>query len=641
MATRLKTIQFTFDPYVSTITDATVTNLAQTTLYIPETVLGFVSVTAEVSFQDIITATGGTITEHRVGLQLGAAGYSTITELDDIANTAENLAGVIGPFDFTSYFSTNWSGTSMTCDLQVYFDQSTGTTQGMTNVTATIYITYQYNDDPGTNATQIKTVRIPLESLTGALTTTTNSNIGSSQIPQLTSGGILPEASVNIRDYAFIIEGNSSRNNNATDFIVSCNIDGGTAFAFANCESALASDNFHRLIYRPTPPSSTASHNFQMWISTGGVTRFNHVTITLLITYEFDASTTTSILNSIILPIEIASPVGVTTSAEASKFVRRISVQESNVSLVQSAVRLNFMTTASVAGLNMSIGSQAYRAYTHIANVVCGMFSLQQRIDSGGAQGAGLTLARGFNDISVNVYATDATDQLTNVSGQIILNYTSDVPSGGIGAANHTVMKLLSPWNAQLLDRTRINNYQFTIPESDYWLTSVGFILIQWASTASMALTFDVECLSGEGKGGGYYDLYADAYQADNERSCNITWMRGRDVFFRYPQDPDPDRIDVAVARDYRLYTSTTAAAGIYMIITYHSITYTAADSITGFTGTVELALHRASTGEKIGETSRSGDGSFSFTWYDDTEELYVVANDGTNVGRSQDTLAS
>ena len=32
---------------------------------------------------------------------------------------------------------------------------------------------------------------------------------------------------------------------------------------------------------------------------------------------------------------------------------------------------------------------------------------------------------------------------------------------------------------------------------------------------------------------------------------------------------------------------------------------------------------------------------SQNFTWYDNTEQLYVSASDGTKVGRSQDTLAS
>ena len=420
MATRLKTVQFAFDPITTTITDATVTNFVQRTINIPETVISFVSVTAEVSFQDLITATGGTITEHRVGLRLGAAAYTTFTETDDISNSGENLAGVIGPIDFTSHFTTNWTGTSMTCDMQVYFDQSTGTTQGMTNVTGIITVTYQYDDDPATNATQIKTAWIPLESLVGALSTTADSNIGSNQIPQLTGvGGMLPENSVTIRDYYFVMEGNQSLNNSNVDFTPSVNIDGGTAFTFATIEAALVSESFQRLVWRPSAvPDTTAAHNFQMWAT---ATRMNHITITLVVTYEFNAAATTRILNSVYVPLEIASPIGVNTAAEASRFNRRLSIQEANPTLAQSAVRINFNASAAVSGINLRVGSQAFRGYTHVGNVICGMFSMQQRIDSGSAQGAGFTVAHGFNDINVDLYATDTTDQMTNINGSILL----------------------------------------------------------------------------------------------------------------------------------------------------------------------------------------------------------------------------
>lgn len=640
MATRQKTIRFATPTYTSVVADAVVTNLSQISVYIPESSVTFKSVVAEVGFQDVITATGGTITEQRVGLRLGAAGYTTFTETDDIANSGENIGGVTGPIDFTSHFTTNWTGTSMTCDIQVYFDQNTGTTLGMINVNAVLVITYEYDDDPATNATQIKTAQIPLESLVGTLSTSANSNIGTSQIPQLTGGGgFLPEASVTIRDYFFLIEGSTQNNNTATDFTVTCNIDGGTSAAFGVTEAALATDYFTRLIYKPSVPDTTASHNFQMWSSV--TNKMNHAAVTLVVTYEFAPSSSTTILNSIVLPVEIASPLGVTTTAEASRFARDIYVQEpATITLKQSAFRINFNTTAAVSGLAFRAGSQAYRAYTNLGNGVAGMFSLQQRIDSGGAQGAGMTLARGKNSITIDGYATDTTDQVTNINGYILLNYHSGkAASGLVGQHAHTVEKILSPWNALLQDRVRTNNYSFDIPESNYWVVGAGFVYTIWQSTAANAITFDVECLSGEGKGGGYYDIYADAVQTDAERGCSIVYMRGRDVFKRFPQDPDSERLDIETARDYRLYNAATAGTGMMAMVTYHSFTYTITDSISGFSGTVDLDLHRATTDEKVGETSRSGDGSFSFTWYDNTEAMYVQASDGTNVGRSQDTI--
>lgn len=637
MATRAKTIQFATDTYTSVMTDATVTNLAQFTVYIPETVTAFRSVTVDVNFMDVITATGGTIDTHTVGLQLGAAGYSTITETDNITHSGENISGVVGPFDFTSYFTTNWTGTSMTCDIQTMFDQNTGTTLGMNNVNAVITITYEYDDDPTTNATQIKTVWIPMESLVGTLPTVANTN--HSVIPALDS--FLPEAGVTIRNYSFLIEGNVAINNNATDWTPTVNIDSGTSYAFGTIKGALITDRYTRLTWNPTVPSTASTHNFQMWSSI--TNRFNHVTVTMLITYEFTPASSTTILNSLILPVEFASPIGVTTSAEASRFTRDIFVEEpATISLMQSAYRINFNVAAAISGLNTRAGSQAYRTYTHTANVVAGMYSLQQRIDSGGAQGAGMTLARGRNTLVIDMYSTDTADQVTNVNGCIILNYHSSKASSGlVGQHAHTVMYKLLDWNAALSDRNRVSAFSINIPEANYWIVGAGFIFYQWVATASMAVTFDVECLSGEGKGGGYYDIYADAYQSDAERACSVVFMRGRDVFLRFPDDPDPDRLDIETARDYRLFTTTTTSNGMLALLTYHSFTYTVSDSITGFSGTTNIDLHRTINDEKVGTTSRVGDGSFSFTWYDNTEELYVQANDGTNVGRSQDTLAS
>lgn len=641
MATRQKTIVYAFPMDTGTSTDATVTNLTQITVYIPETVIAFRSVFVELGFQDCITATGGTITEHRCGLRLGAAGYTTITELDDIGNSGENMAGVIGPFDFTSHFTTNWTGTSMTCDVQYYFDQSTGTTQGMRNVTAKLYVTYEYDDDTGVNATQIKTVRIPLESLVGALSTTTNSEIGTNQIPQLTGGGILPENSVVVRDYFFVIESNEAVNS-ATDFTVSANIDSGTATTFATQEAGLASGRFCRWIYKPASvPATSSVHAFQLWATTA---RVNHAVITMYVTYEFDAAATTRVLNSILIPIEIATPLGVNVAAEASRFTREIFIEDpGTITLRQSAFRIHFNCAAAVSGLAWRAGGQSFRTYTHVGAVVCGMFCLQQRIDSGGAQGAGVTLARGLNAITIDGFATDTTDQVTNISGLVVLNYESDVGSGGIGQNTHTVLQRLLSWDAALTDRVRVA-WAASIPESDYWISASGFCFIQWLQTAGAAVTFDVEVLGGESKGDGYVDIYADAYQSDNERSCSIVWMRGRDVFKRHPDDADPDRLDMETSRDYRLFTTTGCGNGIFAAITYHSFTWPVSGTVSGYDGDgsgIAVDIHRSDNGERVLMLTTAIGGTFSGTWHDNTVPLYAVAReDDTHVGRSANALA-
>jgi hypothetical protein len=637
MATRVKTIQFAFPMTTSVITNNTTTNLTQITVYIPETVSAFRSVTVDVGFQDVITATGGTISGHNVGLRLGAAAYTTITKTDAITNSGEEIAAVVGPFDFTSHFTTNWSGTSKTCDLQVLFNQTTGTTLGMRNVTAILTITYEYND---TSATQIKTAWIPLESLVGTLSTTANSNIGSSQIPKMTgAGGMLPEGGVTVRDYFFVIEGNESTSA-TTDFTLSANIDSGTSTAFGTQEAGLNSCRYCRWIYKPATPSLTATHNFQLWSSTA---RCNHVTITLVVTYQFTLASTTTVLNSIILPIEMSGPLGATTATDASRMSRDVFVNEpSTITLMQSAFRINYNCAATPTGLRFRAGGQAFRAYTPSAGAVAGMFCLQQRIDSGSAQGAGLTLSRGKNTLDIDGYITITTNQATNVNGYIILNYQSGLSASGIGAHNHTVFYNLLDWTPLLTDRTRVDNYSITLPESQYYFTAIGFTFYQLVQTASMGITFDTECLTTEGKGGGWYDIYADTYQQDNEMSCSIIWMRGRDVFQRWPGDPGSDRVDLQAARSYRLFTSTTTSNGLMLVPTYNAISFTVSGTITGSNGgTVTINTYRTDTGELVNTTSRTGNGTYSFSWHDDTIALYTEAfEDSTHYGRSVNDTA-
>jgi hypothetical protein len=277
-----------------------------------------------------------------------------------------------------------------------------------------------------------------------------------------------------------------------------------------------------------------------------------------------------------------------------------------------------------------------------VANVVAGMFSFQQRIDSGSSQGAGMTLVRGKNTLTVDMFATDTVDQMTNVNGYAIINYHSGKATTGVGVHNHTIFWLLSPWDALLADRVRINGFAIAIPETAYWLAASGFSFYQWVMTASMAITFDVECLAGEGKGGGYYDIYGDAYSGDAERACSIIWMMGRGVFKHYPGDPDADRIDIKTARDYRLYTSTTTSNGIVAMATYHAITYNVGGTISGSAGgTVTINTYRVDTRELVNTTIRSGDGAYSFVWYDDTILLFSEAiEDATHIGRSANATA-
>jgi hypothetical protein len=154
-----------------------------------------------------------------------------------------------------------------------------------------------------------------------------------------------------------------------------------------------------------------------------------------------------------------------------------------------------------------------------------------------------------------------------------------------------------------------------------------------------MAVTLDAQYKTGEGKETGYTDIYADAYTSDSERACSIIWMRGRDVFRRYPTDTDTNRIDIETARDYRLYTTTTSSNGMLFMVCYHSFTHTVSGNISDNNASLPttVRLFHNATGEMRGETELSaGVTAFNFTVNDNTDEYYVSAyQDNTLTGRS------
>jgi hypothetical protein len=252
-----------------------------------------------------------------------------------------------------------------------------------------------------------------------------------------------------------------------------------------------------------------------------------------------------------------------------------------------------------------------------------------------------VTLARGRNELSFDAYRTDTADFGWNLSGFWIINYTSGKSAQGSGAHNHTV-----EWGITQNGTAASATFQVisatapTVPESSYFISGLGTRLAHLSGTVPAGFIVQVERLTAEG-GTAWEVVYQDQVSSDTELGTYFAYAQMRSLFLRWPGDPAADRMDIETARRWRVYNFAVAGwNSLTMLLTYHTITFTAADSISGFTGTVDLGLHRES-GEKVLATTRSGDGAFSFTWYDNTESLYVTADDGTNVGRSELTLAT
>ncbi len=638
MAQRLKTVEYAF-PILNSLVNNTLTNLSQITLYLPESNKSFKSVELRITCDDIITATGGSLTTKTINLRLGSADYLSTTNAGTLTHSGENISHLFVR-DFTSHFNTNWSGTSMTCDAQIIINQSTGTTLGMVNVCARLYISYEYDD---TSTTHIKTVYIPLNAPVTNLETTRPASFDT--IPALDT--YLPEVGKNIRDYFIWFGANTSlATTNTVDHNLSFQIDSDTEEVSGNYEAALATDRWTEYIFKPTFTTNT-THEIRVWTSTGGVSRHACPQLYLVVTYEFNPTDTTIVMNSLLLPMDWESPAGV-SSTIFQRAERELMIQEpGTITLQKLALFTNYATPISPAGnYRFRIGTGSWITLTYSGSgVSAGQRGHMLRNDEA------FSLSRGRNILQADCYSGSATATPTNISSFWVVNYTSGKASAGVGAHNHTVFQniLTHGTGGAVLQMTTASVPFISIPETSFYIVGLGMVF-EWMSNSTINPTGSIvqaERLVSEG-GLKFESIYIDANSSDPEPGIFSNYSQARSLFQRWPNDADSRRIAVENSRRFKTaLTNISMSDGCWhlrlaSIVTYHSITYTVSGSISNSNNRkVYLYLHRESNGEILLTTSRTGDGSYSFTWYDNTENLYVEAyGDNSFKGRSAFGLA-
>ena len=631
MATRLKTTEWWF-PAGTTLVDATDTNLTQITVYLPESSKTFKKVMLEVMAHDRNT-TLGNISRNQLSLSVAGSAYTVQNSTQLLTNGGEQQT-VLFSADFTALFTSSFTSTSHTVDARVLLDSSVTTplSPAFNNVTARLVITYEYDD---TSSTQIKTVRIPLNAPVSTLATS-KPGTATATIPALDTE--LPEASKVYRQTVLVAQGND--NGSSTDLILNMQIDTNTAFASASYEHG---SNCAMFIRCNSIESFTtnASHSFYIW---GNAASFNHFQAWLVVTYEFDATSSNDTFVSLMLPISMDSPMGGTTSSDYQRATRALWIQETGIVAKQQACYLFWDQLNAISGLNMRIGTGSFVTYTDAAAVLAGSNAAMIRNDSA------FSLARGNNTLNVDAYRTDTIDLGNNVCGFFIINYTADKPSGGYGAANHTVEWPLSVTGTGAPSvQTTLAAQAITIPESDYFITAFGTSCkyIPNGTNIVQGNIVQVERLSGEG-GIIWEPAYADLAGTDGETGVYHSYSQARDLFLRFPGDTmgHESRLDFETSRRWRWAVGNGVAAfgQLAAIFTYHTITYTVSGSVTGSAGgTVYIDLIRDGAPlEILKTTTRTGNGSYSFTWYDNTIEVYTSAyEDSTHVGRSDSTVAT
>lgn len=635
MATRLKTVEYAM-PVLASLTDNTLTALTSITISLPEAPSGsaFKSVIAVVSAMQTATAAGN-VTTRRIDFSVGGATAGTHTNSNLYTGSGEDIF-VFHAADMTSHFVANWTtGTSKSFAASVLMD-GTATAAAYTNVNVTIFITYEYDD---TSATQIKTVRIPLNCGVAALGTT-KPGTANDTIPNLSTE--LPEASKVYRSTYITLQGMRS-GTVTTDSTITMQLDTTTAITSGTFEGGQITNYFMRYVWDVSAVLNTASTmGFFAWSSVANM--WFHMQAWLTVTYEFDATSSNATFVSLFLPMEVDSPMG-DSSTTWNRASRDVWIQEpSTITTKQLAFYSFWEQTDAIAGLNQRIGTGAFSAITsdtsaQTAGSNCAMVKTNDAF----------TLAAGRNSINWDIYRTDTADLGFGVSGFWIVNYTAGKPTGGYGAANHTVFFNLGAFfDGAASTQDILTAIAPSIPETNYFLTSIGteFKYISNTTTSPSGISVQTEKTTGEG-GFEWKSIYVDTNSTDPETGMHSTYATARDVFKRWVGDDYSDRLDLETSRRWRtsIAAATTAGAAFHylnLVFTYHTITKTVSGNITGSSGgTVTISVHRETTGEKILETSRTGDGSYSLTWYDGTETLYAEAYESsTKLGRSDNGVA-
>jgi hypothetical protein len=634
MARRLKTIEYYGT--LPTLTDNVFTAFPNFTISIPEAATGsgiiFRSCFVESEWGEEAAQAGSNITDRAVRIRLQGGTYTTITNTNLVTNSGESAFPTFSA-DVTARFTADW-GTNLTrtCDIELDID-SAATTPLMRNASFRLVITYEYDD---TSTTQTKTVFLAMDAPLGAIPTVKTAVYTINALDTF-----LPETSKVYRNISIIVQGNfNNTTGGTTDSTLSQEIDSLGVFTSGTFEAGQTSDRWIRWVYNATGVFTTnATHTWNFW---GSVARFNHYQAYMVVTYDYNESTSITIFNSLRLPMEFTSPMG-SAAATFQTDSRTIYIDEPALIVIKESALLIFWDQVAA---NNSIQTRIYTStkpafsgnYTDGAAVLCGGNGLMRKEPPAGGA---MALARGKNMLVCDIYTTDAGDLGWNLSGLWILNYTSGKHANGSGVHNHTVIQnFLNHSTGASAQKNTSAAVAPVIPASEYFLSAIGIEYQYFTNSTGTAagVSIKTERLVAEG-GFNWEGAYLDASHTDAEQGIRTCYATARSVFKRWVGDDNNSRIDIETAR--RWLTSVPSASWdmLNLMLTYHSISFNKTQTITDSGGgTVTVEMYRKTNNEKVKTFSRTGNGTIPLLWFDDVETMYSEAReDATHMGRSDD----
>ena len=535
--------------------------------------------------------------------------------------------------DLTAYFTTNFSASYQNVSAALSGGMSVS---AFSNLSSKLIITYQFEDSTVTGSnTLIKTVRIPQDGRNGSLTTALTLV---DAIPRLE--GFCPEANKTFRNIFFQIEGQTGTTAAvAPDPALSMSLDTEPGQPNFGINDTLISAQYYYGIWNRNNMVTSSIH----WLSasvTNTATPYPSLTTVLYATYEYTPSGTTSLLNSIMLPLRPdGGIIGGSTTALKTRFATSIPIVDRGpILLMSSAVQFHYSDGAALA-VDIRNGSQASRVYSIPATVRAGGCVSQRRFDGGAIGGAGMTLNRGMNTLITDVFRTGtAAGSLgTGLNGVIFLNYTSSV--NGAGAESHpkTILTLLQETpptvsTPLIIVSSSTNARGLSIPESYYYLyCHGGYLPIVWRNTAHADVFQELHCSveANEAQLGGWRRLTTQTLVGDSETGVYPMYYCPPEGTWRNaPNLPDlkSGSLNPTQNRQYRLtgFPASAASPQGWHVTTYHSRQFAKTGSVYPNPGAgVTVRTYRDDTDELISSSSTNANGQYFVTFHDDTVDLY------------------
>lgn len=625
------------------------------TVFVTESSPSFLSAEVEVGFRSVFPTTARNVTGVRIGIKLGAVAFSDQDYTPTVASSTSASYAFQAKRDVTSYFNTNWSGTSMSC--QVGIAVSMAAAENITNVWANLILTYSYDDNAGVG-TYIKTVRIPIQSMSTTLTTS-QQEVGvdganpapANQIPLLDD--FLPEDGVVIRQAFIQILGNDGRNS-TTDFNLQVQIDSGAVSNRATIESALSGSCIYKdnLIYDTGTYLTSAAHAFKCASSLTAT--FPCIGAVLYVTYEYDAESAT-ILNSILFPIDgqqSGSFLPGTVTADAIKFDPGIWVEEpGTITLVQSGIVLEMLIPGSTA-LSTVLwgGGQAERTYAWPSLVnYAGQAFVVHRTDHGTSP---WSLTRGLNELLFQAYTTVSNTRGRLFAGYVIVNYTSSRASAGPGSHNVTCAfsRFDYPTSGGVAGPRLVATATQRFPDfsSSTWLMSaLGVQSFNWIGLFNATYDFQEQVLSTELSGESWLVSQRVWLLPSPALACyenTLDYTNATNASFNV-SSLETGGMDPEAPRTTQQFWGTLGGANLWNAarwwVTFSTIEFEVSAAVSGYPSGdgsgITVELWSETRGVRVASTVTTIGGNYTISGLVDSADTYFAEAyvDSTHVGRS------